>query len=71
MNGLSISSPGASSSSLASWGAPAPKTTKKIVRNEADFPALPKAAPKKYGRVNPVVPRASGGCVSAFALRGA
>jgi hypothetical protein len=64
MNGLSISSPGASSSSLASWGAPAPKTTKKIVRNEADFPALPKAAPKKYGRVNPVVPPGQWGAAS-------
>ncbi|KAG5360796.1 E3 ubiquitin-protein ligase HEL2 [Yarrowia sp. B02] len=52
MNGLSISS----SASSPSWGAPSQKTAKKIVRNDADFPALPKAPPKKYGRVNPVVP---------------
>lgn len=64
MNGLSISSPANSGASSPSWGAPAPKTAKKVIRNESDFPALPKAAPKKYGRVNPVVPPGQWGASS-------
>lgn len=68
MNGLTIttSASGRSSgTSSPSWGnSSSSKAPKKVVRNESDFPAFPTAPPKKYGRVNPVVPPGQWGASS-------